>query len=305
MKNLFYSKTFLSLILIISIVQICNAQIQGPSFSASYDFYPYSNLKEPDPGTFQDELQIRVATIKIKAAYPNLVSQRTFLMHEILYDRFDMDYVNWDEIQGGREIPHGHAVKYNLMIMHTFSDKWSLLAFITPGLASDFAAKLSKDDFTIETAIVFIYKFSPKFSLGAGLAYSRQLGEPLPLPVLALDWNNGTNMRARAILPANLEVWYMMSPRFELGLVLNGDGNEYHGDPGRYGGDNPKMKYSVFTMGPSLKYRLNESWSILIDGGYTFQRRFEFTNEFGSTEVEEILDLENAAYVRIGFQLGG
>ena len=296
---------FVILILLFILSQGVFPQSPEPSFSASYDFYPYSNIKEPDPGTFQEDLQVRVATIKIKASYPNPISQKTFLMHEILYDRFDMDYKNWDEIQGGREIPHGHAVKYNLMIMYTFSDNWSLLAFITPGLASDFAAKLSTDDFTIETALIFIYKFSPKFSLGGGLAYSRQFGEPLPLPVLVLDWNNGSNMKARAILPANLEIWYMWNPRFELGLVLSGDGNEYHGDPGRYGGDNPKMKYSVFTMGPSLKYRLNESWSFLIDGGYTFQRRFEFTNEIGSTEVEEILDLENAGYVRIGFQLGG
>jgi len=301
MRNLF----LFGLILVFCFTQLVYAQPPAPSFTASYDFYPFSNLKDPDIGTFQKDLQVRVTTIKIKASYPNPISQKTFLMHEILYDRFDMDYKNWDQTQGGREIPHGHAIKYNLMIMYTLSQNWSLLAFITPGLASDFAAKLSTDDFTIEAVAVLIYKFSQKFSLGGGLAYSRQLGEPLPLPILALDWNNGSNMRARAILPANFEFWYMMNPRFELGLILGGDGNEYHGDPNRYGGDNPKLKYSVFTFGPSLKYRLNESWSFLIDGGYTFQRRFEFTNEIGDLEVEDNYDLKNAAYIRIGFQLGG
>jgi len=296
---------FIGLIFVFIFTQYVSAQPLGPSFSASYDFYPYSNLKDPDIGTFQENSKIRATTIKIKASYPNPISQRTFLMHEILYDRFDMDYKNWDEVQGGPEIPHGHAIKYNLMIMHSFSEKWSMLAFITPGLASDFRSKLSTDDFTIETALVFVYKFSPNFSLGAGLAYSRQFGEPMPLPVIALDWNNGSNLKAKAIIPASLELWYMLSQRFELGLVLSGDGNEYHGDPKRYGGDNPKLKYSVFTLGPSLKYRLNESWSFLIDGGYTFQRRFEFTNDIGKLEVEENYDLKNAAYVRIGFQLGG
>jgi len=277
MKDLY----LFGLVMILIFTQISIAQMPGPSFSANYDFFPFSELKNPDAGTFQEDLKIRVTTIKVKASYPNPVSHRTFLMHEILYDRFDMDYKNWDEVQGGPEIPHGHAIKYNLMIMHSFSEKWSMLAFITPGLASDFRSKLTKDDITIEAALVFVYKFSPKFSLGGGLAYSRQFGEPMPLPVIALDWNNGSNMRARAILPSNLEFWYMMSPKFELGLILGGDGNEYHGDPKRYGGDNPKLKYSVFTLGPSLKYRLNESWSFLIDGGYTFQRRFEFTNDIG------------------------
>jgi hypothetical protein len=300
-----YKLSLIFLMLLIIFTQFINAQPPGPSFSASYDFYPFSNLADPEAGTFFEDLEVRVATVKVKASYPSPVSQRTFLMHELLYDRFDMDYNNWIDSLGGPEIPHAHAVKYNLMIMHMLSQKWSLMAFITPGVATDFAAKLSTDDFTIETALVFVYKFSQKFSLGAGLAYSRQFGEPMPLPVLALDWNNGSNLKAQAIIPASLEFWYMMSSRFELGLVLTGDGNEYHGDPDRYGGDNPKMKYSVLTLGPSLKYRFTESFSLLVDGGYTFLRRFEFTNEINGTDVEDILDLENAAYVRIGFQIGG
>jgi uncharacterized protein DUF6268 len=296
---------FIGLIVVFFFTQFVNAQPPGPSFSASYDFYPFSKLTDPDAGTFLEDVEIRVATLRLKATYPMALSQTTLLIHELLYDRFDMDYVKWDKSIGGAEIPHGHAVKYNLMIMRTLSEKWSFLAFITPGLASDFRSKLSTDDFTIEAALVFVYKFSEKFSLGGGLAYSRQFGEPMPLPVIALDWNNGSNMRARAILPSNLEFWYMMSKRFELGLVLSGDGNEYHGDPDRYGGDNPKLKYSVFTMGPSLKYRFTKTFSLNLDAGYVLGRTFEFTNEIGGTEVEDILDLENAAYVRIGFQIGG
>lgn len=300
MKN-FYLVCYLFVFIVI---QTIYAQPSGPTFSASYDFYPYSKLADPDAGTLLENLEVRATTIKVKASYPRPLSQVTFLINEILYDRFDMDYKNWDE-SAGAEIPHAHAIRYNLMVMKVLSTKWSMLASIMPGLASDFRADLSTDDFTIEAALVFILKYSYKFSLGFGLAYSRQFGEPFPVPVLALDWNNGSTMRANAILPASFEFWYAMSPRFELGLVLSGDGNEYHGDPDRYGGDNPKMKYSTLTFGPSLKYRFTETLSVLVDGGYTFLRRFEFTNEIGDTELKETLDLENAAYVRIGFQIGG
>jgi len=304
MNNKYYAYLFFVLVFF----HFFNENIKpqpGPSFSASYDFFSYSNLADPDPNTFLKTLEIRVATLKLKASYPMFLSQETFLNHELLYDRFDMDYKNWNKFEGGNEIPHGHSIKYNLVIMNKFSDKWSLLAVLTPGLASDFRSKLSKDDLTIEAAVVFIHQLSKRFSLGGGLAYSRQFGKPYPLPVLALDWNNGTNLKAEAIIPASIEFWYLISSNVELGLVFTGDGNEYHGAPARYGGTNPKMSYSVLNFGPSLSYRLSKIFSLSIDGGYTFLRRFEFTNEMSGNYIKQTLDLENDSYVRIGLKFGG
>jgi Domain of unknown function (DUF6268) len=301
-KYLLKISSFVLLLLLLN--NHINAQ-QGISYSASYDFFPYSNLADPNKDTFLENLKIRVATLKLKVSYPISLSKNTILINELLYDRFDMDYKNWNELQGGENISHGHAIKYNLVIMSSFYRNWSFVGVITPGLASDFRSKLSKDDVTFEAALIFIHQFSKKFSLGGGLAYSRQFGEPLPLPVMTLDWNNGSNLFAKAILPANFEFWYLMSPILELGLVLSGDGNEYHGDPDRYGGTNPKMKYSVITLGPSLKYRLSRTFSLNIDSGYTFLRKFEFSNEISGDDYKEILDLKNAGYIRVGFNLGG
>jgi hypothetical protein len=294
---------FVLLILIIN-TQFLNAQ-PGPSFTVSYDLLPYSNLTDLEKGTFEEDLKIRIATLKLKASYPQALSKETFLMHEISYDRFDMDYEKWDALQGGARIDHAHAIKYNLMIMHQWSEKWSLLAFITPGLASDFKSKLSSDDVSIEAAIVFIRKYSEQFSLGFGAAFSRQFGEPFPLPVLAIEWNNGSNLRASAIIPASLELWYRVNQNMELGLVMAGDGNMYHGDERKYGGTKPRMKYSVLTFGPSLKYRFTKVFSLNVDAGYTFLRRFEFTNKVSGKSVKKEYDLENNGFIKVGFQIGG
>jgi len=299
MRNRKSINTFIGLLFFVILIKYVNAQL-GPSFSASYDLFPYSNLAKPEKGTLEEDLKIRIANLKLKTSYPQALSQETFLMHEISYDRFDMDYQKW---QGGSKIEHGEAIKYNLMIMHTLSEKWSLLAFLTPGLASDFKASLSTDDFTIETAIVFIRKYSESFSVGYGLAYSRQFGEPFPIPILALEWNNGANLKASAILPASFELWYMMHKRVDLGLVLTGDGNEYHGDPRIFGGTEPKMKYSVVNIGPSVKLRLTDWLNMNLDAGYTLFRLFEFTNE--NPDTKEEYNLDNNAFVRLGFQIGG
>ncbi len=123
-----------------------------------------------------------------------------------------------------------HDVNYTLTLQHDLSQRWTMLTMVTPGLASDFEADLSSDDFTFEVAAILVRRFSEQFSFGFGAAYSTQFGEPIPLPVLAFDWNNGTNLSWNTILPVSSELWYQSSERLQLGLVLGVDGNNYRGD---------------------------------------------------------------------------
>jgi hypothetical protein len=281
----------------------------GPSFSASYDFYPYSKLRNPSTEpingerNFEQDLEIRIATLNIRANYPTVLSpNRTFLIHEISFDRFDIDYNNWNTEQAGTESQPENvfAIKYNLLLRHMLTQKWSLMAFIVPGLASDFESKISFDDFTFETAVVFIRQYSERLSWGIGLAYSRFFGEPLPMPVLALEWNNGSNMKSSIIIPVSLEYWYRMIPALDLGFIVGVQGNQYHGNPDKYLVDNPQLRYSVTTVGPAANIRLKPWFKFRFDAGFNFLRRFEF---FDGNEKARSLNLENAGFVRIGLQL--
>jgi hypothetical protein len=287
----------------------------GVSFSFGYDYFPYANFADPsddnaDIQQLLEEVEMRISTLKFKMSYPVALSERTFLMHELSYDRLNGNYKNWTSALG-EKIELAHAVKYNLMLRHILSNKWYLVAFLTPGLASDFKAKLSTDDLSIEAALVFVRQFSQKFALGFGAAYSRQFGEPFPLPVLALEWNNGSNLRINAIVPSSFDLWYMLSPSVELGLVLHTDGNMYHGDEDIYGGSKPRMRYSVITIGPSVNVRFTDWLKMNVNGGYTLLRRFEFTNEdvivndinIGNIKAE--YDLKNATFFKVGLQIGG
>jgi hypothetical protein len=147
--------------------------------------------------------------------------------------------------------------------------------------------------------------------MGFGLAYSRQFGEPFPLPVLVLEWNNGSNIRSSAIIPSSFDLWYMISPKVELGLVLHTDGNMYHGDEDIYGGSKPRMLYSVITFGPSTQIKFTNWLNMKLDIGYTLFRRFELTNEdfvvnnINIGDIEEKYDLKNALFFKAGFQIGG
>lgn len=272
--------------------------------SIRYDYFPSRHLADPTPGTFTEDLEVRLRAFNLDISYPLLFSEgRTMLANGIAYERIDLDYSNWDEAEGGTDrVELIHGIEYTLLLTHEFSKKWSVLSFVAPGIASDFEGDLSSDDFVIQVAGVLIRRFNENFSLGFGAAYSTIYGEPFPLPVLALEWTNGSNLKANAIVPANFELWYLARPNLELGLVLMIDGNQYHGDPEKYGVDNPLLRYSVGTIGPSVRMPLFESLLLSVEGGFAFQSRFEF---YDDEDLSVSYDRERYAYARAAIQFGG
>lgn len=149
---------------------------------------------------------------------------------------------------------------------------------------------------------MFIRHFSERFSLGLGVAYSTEFGEALPLPVLAFELNNGSNLRASGIVPMNLAFWYQPSQRVVLGLQMRVEGNEYHGDPEIYGVDDPRARYSVLTIGPSVSVHLSKWARLNVEGGIIGLHRFEFFD--GDNKVASY-DLGPTHFIRAGLQFGG
>ena len=271
----------------------------GPSFSGSYEFFPFSKLTDPDPGTFEQDLEVRVATFYAEFSVPAVLSEgRTVLVNTFSYHSFDLDYKNWDDLQGGSRIENTKGIEYSLIMVRQLSEKWNLTTVVTPGLHSDFQADISNDDFNVASAIIFGRKNSQNFSLGFGAAYSFKFGEAFPLPLLTLQWSNGSSSRMDLLLPVHAELWYLPSRKLELGLAARIAGNQYHGDPARFSVQNPQMRYSIGTVGPSLKILL-KGLHLTIDGGVTLLRRFEF---FDGKNEQNSLDLENSGFVRAGIQ---
>ncbi len=111
----------------------------------------------------------------------------------------------------------------------------------------------------------------------------------------------GSNKRMEMMLPASAEFWIRPDSRFEVGLVVRVDGNQYHGDPTIYGVRNPQLRYSVGTVGPSFAAALRPNIRFTIDSGFTVLRRFEFFD--GDTEAAS-LDLKKSGFLRLGIKLG-
>jgi hypothetical protein len=274
----------------------------GPSFSISWDFLPYQHFDDPEEGLEDAEVKVRKSDASF--TYPIVFCDgRTVLVNELSYRYFDADYANWPtESHEESELNVLHAARYMLMLQHRLSQKWSVWALVTPGLASDLKGDISRDDFNLQAAIVFIRHFSERFSLGFGAAYSTEFGEALPLPVLAFEWNNGSNLRASGIVPTNLGFWYQPGQRLMLGLQVRVEGNEYHGDPEIYGVDDPRARYSVLTIGPSALIHLSRWARLNVEGGMIGLHRFEF---FDGDDKVATYDLGLTHFIRAGLQFGG
>ena len=307
MKNINSKQTTWTLFALLFLlwVGVSDAVAQGnPSFSMSYEFFPSSKLSDPDIGTFEEDLSIRVATFSAEFSLAPVMytSGKTILVNTLAFHRFDLDYENWSDVQGGNRIDNAQGIEYSFTVVRQLSEKWSLTAMVNPGLYSDFQGDLSRNDFNLSSAFIFGRQYSEHFSLGFGLAYTLKYGSAIPIPFVTMNWTNGSNMRVELFLPIMAEFWYLPSEKLELGLTAKVSGNQYHGDPARYAGADPQMSYSVVTAGPSVKYQMSKGIALRVDAGATLLRRFEF---YDGDVKQNSLDLKESGFIRAGIQIGG
>lgn len=273
----------------------------GPALNVSYDILPNQDFKDPiflENGSEVKDPQVKLSKLRAELTYPIVFSQgRTILINDFVYQLIEFEYKNMEY-----PLKRLHSGSYTLMLQHRLSRGWSVWALGTPSIASDLGAEVSRDDFNLQTAAIIIHHFSERISIGFGAAYSTQFGNAIPLPVLAFDWNNGRNMMVHGIIPASFEFWYRPNPRFDLGLVVSGDGNNFHGDPAVYQVTNPELRYTMLTVGPAVKVNLSKLMRLKAEAGLIGLHRFEFYN--GDDESDSF-DLEPGKYLRLGLEIGG
>ncbi len=262
-----------------------------PSASVSFQYLFKSPLADP-PAVVQD-LEVQINTLQAEIAYPiSFNGGDTVLTNGLSYGQLMLNYSNRDPA-AGELVETAHAINYDFTWHQTFDDTWSLLTMVSPGLASDFEGSLSFDDVVLEAAAVMICSFSESFALGLGGGYNPRMGQQYPMPVLALRWLPTPSMKLESILPMSLSYAFRPHPFLDLGLDVNLEGSSYHGDPDKYGVDNPQMRYSLAKAGPTVTLNFTPWLHLRLHGGYTFVRRFEFYDGF---DEQASYDLKNNAY---------
>lgn len=270
-----------------------------PTISFGFDYYSPSLMDESvAPGA--EDLKLQVSEWNLGIVVPDWINDRNTITHEFKYSQLNIDYLDLS-VDLGILVTTTHKVEYAFTWEKTLSKKWNLLTIVNPGLASEFKSDLSVNDLILTMACIGIRKYTERLSIGYGVGFSPDFGTHFPLPVFAMRWNNGKNMKIEAILPVNFSFAYRPNSVFDLGFDFSVNGSRYHGAPLSYGVDNPQMRYSVTKGGPSITFNLFPWLHLKCKGGYTLFRRIEFYD--GLDEVESF-DIKQSGFLSLQLVVG-
>ncbi len=102
--------------------------------SASIDVFPYQQFSDPEAGLEESELFSSAIRLEISFQFV-LAEDRTQLDVGLSYERREFSYRHFPS--GDPDIEDIHAGGIPVTLQHMFSEKWSVMATVNPGLASD------------------------------------------------------------------------------------------------------------------------------------------------------------------------
>jgi hypothetical protein len=301
MKGIIRTGSCLVLVVLLAGIGISASAQEAIGVSVGYEYIPHVNFADPETG--MEDVEIQLNTWSIGAAFPlSFAEGNTLLLNSVNYQRLGFNYKGWQSGFGER-VTQTHSISYSAFLLQTLTERWKLVMSVVPGIASDLEGELSTYDFTLSAIAGAMRAFGEKgtFTLGAGLAYTWDFGDPFPMPFLYVDWNIGSKLNINGIIPANLAITYKLLSFIDVGLLASIDGNRYHGDPDKFGVDNPQMKISLATVGPNVQIHFTEWLHLNLEGGYTIIRNFSFWD--GPTE-DSNYDMENTFYLRASTVIG-
>jgi len=295
--NKFPSQLLLALFVLCILSNAYSQEVVGVSFN--YETFP--SVKLADPITGSENMEIQTSSWSTRAAFPLMFGNGKIIIYNSLaYQRVDFSYKNFPV--DGAKIKQAHSIQFSSFMIDSLSEKWAFVLAVTPGLASDFEGDITMDDFTLQAVTGFIRRYSKTFQLGAGLAYVRDFGTPLPMPFIYLDWIISPKLHLGGLVPLDMALTYNFNKMIDLGLAFKVKGDRYHGDPDLFKPTkNPQMEYSEGTLSPFVRLHFTQWLHLNIEGGFAAYRNFEFLD--GDKKAESY-DLKQTGYLRAGLVLG-
>jgi D-alanyl-D-alanine carboxypeptidase len=268
-----------------------------PSASVGYTFFPYQTLRRA--GTGERISKVRVTTQQASASRELVANEgRTRLDLSLAYQRLQFDYQSL-----AHPLASAQAFSATAFLRQKLTDAWGFILVASPGYADDFKGPASLDAFTATFVGAGTYRFSDRLEVGLGMAVQNAFGEPLPLPVGAVDWTITDSLWLKSILPVNAELTWLPIKALGLRATLQVNGGNYHGAQSVYAVSNPQLNYSAATADLGARWFVLPYMHLTVHGGYTLHRRFEFSQGRRSLPDGKY-DLANGAVYGIDFGFG-
>lgn len=242
-----------------------------PALTFGFTSYPYRTLERVTTGERIGD--VRVIEQRANVSYPLVANAgRTRLDLSVGYQRLQFDY---------REFTHplesAYALSATAFLRQSLTDAWGLIIVAAPGYADDFKGKASMDAVTSSLVAAGSRRFGERLDVGLGVAVQNVFGEPLPMPVAAVDWTISERLWLKSILPISTELTWLPVDALGLRAAVLVSGGNYHGAESIYGTSNPQLNYSAVAGDLGARWFILPFLHLTAHGGYTFYRRFEFS----------------------------
>lgn len=224
---------------------------------------------------------------------------KTILTHKVEYGHLITETeVNVNNVKS-RNSSDYHTISYTLGLNQKLSDKWRIIAGLSPTLASDFGGGLGGDDFLIMANAMMVRTKSRALNYGFGLIYSTRFGRSLVLPFAMLNHTTPTRT-IKVILPNQVSIMYNKTNKnvyYGAKAALNGGLFNLYNDDKAVNNVLDEAGYSRLNIGPAIAVRIKGGIYMHAFGGITVARRLEFIDV-----NENIIDRtpDNGPFMSIG-----
>lgn len=177
------------------------------------------------------------------------------------------------------------------------AERWSVQADVRPGVYSDWE-DLSGRDFNAPALIAGSYQINSNLVVLAGVNINlwsqlATIGGP------GVWWKFADAWTLNLVLPKpTLEYAPVRPLKLFVGGEIRGGayrvGEDFGRQHGRPGLDGDKFAYRELRAGGGVEYRLGPHWRLILEGGYAFDREFEFR------EADWAFRAEGAPYGQLG-----
>lgn len=258
----------------------------------SVTFVPASDVADPGDAA-EEQLSISVSHLSLGAAYPvSFAQERTRLVNGLRYQQLGLSY--HDGSLASPDPSTLHYLRYELTLIRQLSAQWTAAAYLAPGLASDFAGRITADDLHVRTFVLLTRRASSQLTYGLGVTYRNRLDNAW-LPVVQLTALLGQHFRVQVVAPSYAQFW--IAPRadrnLELGLQVRFSTTPFHLEDA-VDGTTQRMQYKIVTGGAAARFHLMGPAYASLDAGLTLLHQLDFE---GATSTRAV-DLGGSPFVR-------
>ena len=263
---------------------------------------PFLSLEHPQTNTFEDHVKIQPQDVKARVSLPpwRLGSNGTLLSVGLGYENLRFFYKNWDSAQDPNRVDELQAAQlFFFLKKQLHAEGWGLRSFVTSGIHSDFKA-ITTRDLRLQGGAMLERQYARGHLWGFGLVFLNDYGTPRVFPGVYYQRTIGSAHRINVRLPTQLSYAYIPNDRWELGVAAKVTGNNSRLE--REGPLKGKtVKYSLGTIGPSIKRNINRFLSVSLEGGTTFRHQLEIYD--GSSRIRD-LGLRQSYFVTTAVRAG-